>query len=282
MSETVRVRFSETRTKLLAALVKASAQIEDAAKDRKNDHFKSSYADLASVRAVCREPLLANGLVVTQHPSAIGAQATVTTILGHESGEWMESELTLTARDAGPQSVGSALTYGRRYALMAVLNIAADDDDGNAATGKAPTRPPPQQAAPKSTAASQPAAVAAVRETFPGAIVTHPIPESDAARIKAEELDAATLDEDAALLRSAVEDLAGAGDEHREARRLVYLEFGCSSRANAKDPLDKYKTMTHADRQSIVRMIDRKIDMKRTGMKLPEWAGPERQPGQEG
>lgn len=124
-------------------------------------------------------------------------------------------------------------------------------------------------------------AVAAVREAFPGAIVTHPIPEDEAARIKAKELDAETLSEDVALLRSAVEDLAGGGDEHKEARRAVYLEFGCSSRANAKNPLDKYMTMSHADRQSIVRMIDNKIEIKRNGMKLPEWMG-DRQPGQEG
>lgn len=48
------------------------------------------------------------------------------------------------------------------------------------------------------------------------------------------------------------------------------------------NPYDKFLTLSHSDRQSIVRMIDHKIDMKRTGMKLPEWAGPERQPGQEG
>lgn len=130
------MKRSEQINDLAAAMAKAQAEIGNAHKDSKNPFFKSTYADLASVWDACRAPLSKHGLAVVQSLAADGPNVTCTTLLAHTSGQWVESTLTLTAKDAGPQSVGSAATYCRRYSLQAVAGIAPADDDGNAASGK--------------------------------------------------------------------------------------------------------------------------------------------------
>lgn len=133
---TVTARRSTSIAALAGALAKAQGEMEGAAKGNVNPHFKNRYADLASVWDACRGPLSKHGLSVLQPVSADGAKVTVTTLLAHSSGEWLEESLTLTARDATPQSVGSAITYGRRYGLASMVGIAPEDDDGNAASGR--------------------------------------------------------------------------------------------------------------------------------------------------
>lgn len=131
------VQRSESIAKLAMALAKAQAQITFAAKDATNPHFKSKYADLAAVWEACRKPLSGNGLSVVQLPSTDGLKVTLTTVLMHESGEWISQDLTMTASANTPQAIGSCITYARRYALSSVAGIAQDDDDGNAASNKA-------------------------------------------------------------------------------------------------------------------------------------------------
>lgn len=145
--------------KLFAALSAAQGQITGAVKDSANPFFKSTYADLASVWAACRTPLSANGLAVVQVPRAAGKSITVETILGHASGEWISDELTSEAKDATPQSVGSTITYLRRYALSALVGIAPEDDDGEAAQGRTPA----QRSAPAPRPARTPELDAAVK-----------------------------------------------------------------------------------------------------------------------
>jgi hypothetical protein len=151
-----KIRHSDQLAQLGAALALAQNEIEAASKDSLNPHFKSRYADLASVWEACRKALCKNGLAVLQPISGDGSQrVTVTTILLHKSGEWIAGDLTLAAAQATPQAIGSAITYGRRYGLAAMVGVAPDDDDGEAAEGRGeqqpgqPTRPPtPQRAAP--------------------------------------------------------------------------------------------------------------------------------------
>ncbi len=121
--------------KLFEALSVAQASIAGATKGNVNPHYQSKYADLAAVWEACRKPLTENGLSIIQLPSADGPKVTVKTILGHKSGQWIASELTMTSVKADPQGVGSALTYARRYALSAMVGIAPEDDDGSAASG---------------------------------------------------------------------------------------------------------------------------------------------------
>lgn len=126
---------------LATALAAAQGQMAHAAKDSKNPHFKSSYASLASVLDAIREPLSANGLAIVQHPSrAETGIVSVETVLLHKSGEFVCSTLSAKAAQDTPQGIGSTITYLRRYGLMAVVGVAADDDDGEAASRPAPRR----------------------------------------------------------------------------------------------------------------------------------------------
>ncbi len=127
---------SENINELAAALAKAQGEIEGAHKDSANPFFRSKYADLASVWDACRGPLSKHGLSIIQLPRAEGSMVTMTTVLMHSSGQWIGGDLTATAKDDGPQAIGSVMTYLRRYMLQALVGVAPDDDDGNAAEGR--------------------------------------------------------------------------------------------------------------------------------------------------
>ena len=118
-----------------AALVKAQKAFGPALKSSSNPHFKSRYADLAACVEAVIDGLNSNGiaLIQKQHPHDGGVS--VETIFIHESGEQLSAGiLTVPAAKQDPQGYGSALTYARRYSLMAACGIAPEDDDGNAAS----------------------------------------------------------------------------------------------------------------------------------------------------
>lgn len=132
-------RTSAEIGKISLAMSKAQGEFAPVLKDSKNPFFKSDYADLASVLSATRKSLSANGVAVIQSPRMdLTAKAVIiTTMLCHSSGEWMADDLIIPIADKiTAQTVGSAVTYGRRYALQAFLGVAGEDDDGNAATGK--------------------------------------------------------------------------------------------------------------------------------------------------
>lgn len=132
---------SETIDMLAAALCKAQSAMTAAVVNKTNPHFKSKYADLASVIEAVRKPLTANGLSFTQ-TTQYGQEFYLLTTLLHTSGQWLRSEYPLPV-NATPQQMGSALTYARRYSLSAIAGIAADeDDDGNAVQTKKPAPAP--------------------------------------------------------------------------------------------------------------------------------------------
>jgi hypothetical protein len=110
--------------------------MEGAKKDSNNPHFRSSYADLASIWDACREPLTKNGLSILQVPSTRPGEVTVWTFLAHASGQYVQGELVLPVAQETAQGYGSAITYGRRYSLAAMTGVAPEDDDGNAASGR--------------------------------------------------------------------------------------------------------------------------------------------------
>jgi hypothetical protein len=130
------MEMSEHVNELAAALAKAQGQIEGAVKDSANPFFKSKYADLQSVWAACRKPLSDNGLSVLQSPSTDGMRVSLETMLLHSSGQWVKGVVSVTAKEDSPQSVGSAITYLRRYALQSVAGVAPEDDDAEAAHGQ--------------------------------------------------------------------------------------------------------------------------------------------------
>lgn len=125
---------SENLDKLIPALIKAQGELQHAAKASSNPHFKSKYADLATVLDTCKPVLQANGLAIThQRMSTMDAEHLVTT-LWHSSGQYLSSTSRLMPTKQDPQGFGSAMTYARRYDLSALIGLASDDDDGNAAS----------------------------------------------------------------------------------------------------------------------------------------------------
>lgn len=125
-----------------AALVKAQRAFGPALKSSTNPHFKSKYADLSACVEAVIDALHANGIALIQRNIACDSGVCIETVFVHESGETLSSgPLHVPAQKQDPQGYGSALTYARRYSLMAACGIAPEDDDGNAATG-AVQRPP--------------------------------------------------------------------------------------------------------------------------------------------
>lgn len=101
-------------------------------KSDNNPFFKSKYAALPSILDAIQIPLEESGLVFTQLPDG----EFLTTLLIHfESGEFISSSYKMNPIKTDPQSIGSAITYARRYALGAILGLNIDeDDDGNKAS----------------------------------------------------------------------------------------------------------------------------------------------------
>lgn len=126
------------------ALAGAFAEIDHATKNADNPHFKSTYANLAQVLDVVRATFKNHGLAVVQFPGKLRREegrdygvVEITTTIIHSSGEMMGTtmELPVNADKNGritPHAVGSAITFGRRYALAAAAGITQEDDDGNA------------------------------------------------------------------------------------------------------------------------------------------------------
>jgi len=156
------MKMSEQINELAEALAKAQGAIANASKDAQNPHFRSSYANLASVREAIRGPLSENGLAYTQLVRTEQGKVQIETMLIHKSGQYMGETLDIPLAKQDAQGIGSATTYGRRYSLMALIGIAAeeDDDDGNVATANAPSHqrhePPKPQTALKQVQVPEP------------------------------------------------------------------------------------------------------------------------------
>ena len=123
------------------AFVAAKREFAPALKTSTNPHFKSRYVDLAACLEAVNEALLNNGIALLQETSEDATGVTVETVFMHESGETIRGgKLHVPASKQDPQGYGSALTYARRYSVMAACGIAGEDDDGNAASRK-PAQP---------------------------------------------------------------------------------------------------------------------------------------------
>jgi len=131
------MQTSESIGQIAAALAAAQAVMGGALKDSANPFFKSKYADLESVWGAARAALTSNGLAIVQGTDGLpDNQIGVTTRLIHTSGEWISSTIWMTPKDMTPQSVGSTITYARRYGLAAMVGIYQTDDDAEAAQGR--------------------------------------------------------------------------------------------------------------------------------------------------
>lgn len=143
-------RWSRTEdlSLLTAGLAGAIAEIETPVKDRvvrvttEKGTYSYSYAELSTVLDAIRKPLAKQGIVVVQHPrvqyNEDGAWVEIESVMLHASGQWMSNLLAARLPDNKPQTLGSLITYLRRYAVQGLVGIATEqDEDGSAAQGVA-------------------------------------------------------------------------------------------------------------------------------------------------
>ena len=132
--------------KLFEALAKAQMEMEVAKEDSKNPFFKSSYADLASIVKASRPFLAKNGLAVLQRliPDDNG-QLNLYTRLCHASGQWMESRMAVSPPKQDIQTIGSYITYLRRYNYASIVGVVASEEDDDGETAMVVPRQNPSQ-----------------------------------------------------------------------------------------------------------------------------------------
>lgn len=130
---------------LAGALAKAQGAMKPAAKSAENPFFKSSYADLPACWEAARVALSSNNLAVIQTTSMHGPQVLLVTLLAHSSGEWIRGELPVNPTKNDPQSMGSAMTYARRYSFCAITGVTAEDEDDDGNAGSTPPAKQKQQ-----------------------------------------------------------------------------------------------------------------------------------------
>lgn len=139
---------SETIIKLSKSLVETQKELKQPLKDAKNPFFKSEYVPLENVAEAITQTATKYGLAFSQHATTTeSGNVSVGTIVFHESGEYIEyPPLILKPENTKPQSIGSAITYAKRYALSAIFGITSDkDDDGNKANGNGEPQKQPQK-----------------------------------------------------------------------------------------------------------------------------------------
>lgn len=161
------VYASTTLGELAKALSAMQSELEPARKEAVNPHFRSRYADLAACLEAVRAPMAKHGLAISQHAGLEGDVVTLTTLLLHTSGEFIQSTAGVRLAKHDAPSVGSALTYLRRYALSSVVGLSTEaDDDGAAAMAPAPVQ------APRTPSPELQRAAQKVEQTFPSSTTT--------------------------------------------------------------------------------------------------------------
>lgn len=150
---------SETIIKLSKALVETQKELKQPLKDAKNPFFKSEYVPLENVAEAINQTATKYGLAFSQYATTTeNGNVSVGTIVFHESGEFIEyPPLILKPENTKPQSIGSAITYAKRYALSAIFGITSDkDDDGNKANGNGEPQKQPQKRNQKQATQNEP------------------------------------------------------------------------------------------------------------------------------
>lgn len=126
---------SESISALIKSLNSFQGKLTAVKKDALNPFFKAKYATLDTIWETIRKPLSESGLAVTQTMGIIDNKSVLETTLYHTSGEWISGTQLVNPVKDDPQSLGSAISYARRYSLSAILGIVSDeDDDANVAT----------------------------------------------------------------------------------------------------------------------------------------------------
>lgn len=124
--------LAKARAEFEAVRKTKTAKIKGRSKSGKDFEMSYSYADLGDVLSAITPALSKHGITPLQAPVRDGNGITIVTMLLHSSGQWIRSNLWMPGGDGKPQSVGSSITYGRRYALSPMVGVASEDDDDGA------------------------------------------------------------------------------------------------------------------------------------------------------
>lgn len=154
---------SDTIDAVSAALVQALGAMTDVVKTQTANagQFGYTYATLADVFSMARPVLAAHDLCVTQAAESTSDEVVIWTTILHSSGQYLSARPLRLPAGKNPQATGSAISYGKRYAVMAVLGLATEDDDAQSATqapvarSQAPKRPKAATAAPAARSAAE-------------------------------------------------------------------------------------------------------------------------------
>lgn len=128
---------SQETDKLYKALDKFHQKTNLVKATKENPYFKSKYADYNVVVSETKPDLIENDLRVKQTLTNIDGKTAIRTRLTHiTSSQFIEDVSPVAHKDNDPQSQGSGITYGKRYAYVAMLDLLVDqDDDGSLAAG---------------------------------------------------------------------------------------------------------------------------------------------------
>jgi hypothetical protein len=136
------MKHSDDINELAAALAKAQGQFSNVKTSEKaritsdKSSYEYTYATLADVLDMIRQPMDAHGLSLSQFVETTPEALILTSLLAHSSGQWYKSEFAASYPRGDMRSVGSQVAYMRRYSITAMLNIATEDDDGDAVSGR--------------------------------------------------------------------------------------------------------------------------------------------------
>ena len=120
---------SRETAELNTALAKAYSEYSPITYNRINPYYKSEYADLEVIMDMVRPILAKNGLVVTQRTLLeVSGTTILQTRLWHSTGQWIESRARIIPSKNDYHTYGSAMSYMKRYQIMAMLNITVTDD----------------------------------------------------------------------------------------------------------------------------------------------------------
>lgn len=153
------LKTSDSIVNLAKALVDTQRELKQPFKDANNPAFKSQYVPLESVTESITNTATKYGLAFSQFATTDEEQnVSITTVIFHDSGEYIQyppltlkpskqrvvidteyvngKRVNIYSNEITSQSIGSCITYGKRYSLSAIFGITSDkDDDGNEASG---------------------------------------------------------------------------------------------------------------------------------------------------
>lgn len=130
------MNMSEKIDELAAALSQLQGEVKDAQKDRKG--YGYDYADLSQVLEIGRPLMAKYGLALSQFPGSASEKVVVESILMHKSGQWISGALEMGVSSSKnmtlAQSIGSVITYARRYSIGGILGITQSDNDAHSSS----------------------------------------------------------------------------------------------------------------------------------------------------